>query len=320
VGFDSAPRKIIVAGPHGDERNAQRVIMKTQKYFITNEPPADTALYFIPCLSPTMCFADARGIPNRFWKGGEKDGSVLQNGPFELNGSLSIPELHDNMKYEQRNELQRQRNQINPDVGVDANRDYHLSLPSSQAFMRFITAIKPNTTNDINVFMIHGYAGYNEKRPGDVYGPYTIETKDGKKYAYMAKTIKNYVLYILDSLFDKEYTSNATNSTDGGFFYMDKNLIPEQCAGEWSRHLYGEDGGKGILSFDIELPQSYNEGVNGAPGGDGRDKAYNPNDVESAVLPFFKNNAGKIVGDNVTTIGLYEVLKNYFADRGKPRE
>jgi hypothetical protein len=64
--------------------------MEMQKYFIDKGPPVDTVLYFIPCLSPTMCFADARGIPNEFWEGGVT-GTPMGNGPFSLEGNLTIP-------------------------------------------------------------------------------------------------------------------------------------------------------------------------------------------------------------------------------------
>jgi hypothetical protein len=155
-----------------------------------------------------------------------------------------------------------------------------------------MTAIKPDNINNINVFMIHGYA-QNNTPPGDIYGAYTIETKDGKEYVDMAEPIRNYVNYILFNLFNKEYKFDANSSTNGGFFYEDKDVILTEYAGEWSRHLYGEKGEIGILSFDIELPQNYNKGVIGAGGTDGRNRKYNPNNVGSLSLPFFKNDGGK---------------------------
>jgi hypothetical protein len=71
-------KKLVIAGSHGDERNAQRVIMATQRYFINEgDIPDDLALYFIPCLSPTMCFADARGIPLVDMEGTRCQGNII---------------------------------------------------------------------------------------------------------------------------------------------------------------------------------------------------------------------------------------------------
>jgi hypothetical protein len=114
IGNENAAHKLVIAGPHGDKRNAQRLVMAAQQYFIKEGGvPTDTVLYFIPCLSPTMCFADARGIPNMFLDGWQKD-VPMGNGPFVVNSSLKIPELYDNMKYEERTKLQYQKNQKIP--------------------------------------------------------------------------------------------------------------------------------------------------------------------------------------------------------------
>jgi hypothetical protein len=46
---------LVIAGPHGDERNAQRLIMAAQRHFINTGVDDDNLLlYFIPTLSPTM--------------------------------------------------------------------------------------------------------------------------------------------------------------------------------------------------------------------------------------------------------------------------
>jgi hypothetical protein len=156
-------KKLVIAGPHGDERSAQRLIMVAQKHFICHGPPPDTVMYFIPCLSPTMAFADARGIPNKFWAEGNGDGVVamelkIGKKKFELIPGLQIPALHNEIarntadedtpkeekyKYIIRNRMQReQKNPNKPEWGVDSNRDVTRSYKSSEVFYNFIRRIK----------------------------------------------------------------------------------------------------------------------------------------------------------------------------------
>jgi hypothetical protein len=288
VGREDAAKKLVIAGPHGDERNAQRLIMAAQRHFIQYGAPPDTVLYFIPCLSPTMCFADARGIPNEFLGG--RDGVHMGQGPYKPK-DLTIPRLHDAMTGRLRSSLQSQLDPTNPNVGVDANRDYYLSLPSNQYFFEFINKVKPSvfttteTTVDIydpidgtvekktgfsidnfRVLMIHGYE--DRSLGGAVYGPYLVKQK-GKSEdwpARMSLTDKNLVNEIRDVLVwgkldptitvTKERYKNNTTDNDP-FLYLFTEHDAKKYQGEWSIQLYAQH----IWSADIELPQAYNEGV-----------------------------------------------------------
>jgi hypothetical protein len=171
VGDPNALRKLVIACPHGDERNAQRLIMALQKHFIEEGPRTSTVIYFIPSLSPTMTFADVRGIPNKFWKktGDEtwKMGEAMKvneggyfDGKFELITDLKIPALHDELarKYDSTNNrvdiidevngtllrtlIQDQKDPFAPKWGVDANRDVTYSLKSNDAFIDFIVMLE----------------------------------------------------------------------------------------------------------------------------------------------------------------------------------
>jgi hypothetical protein len=304
IGPGSAEKKLVIAGPHGDERNAQRLIMAAQKRFIDEGPPsADTALYFIPCLSPTMCFADARGIPNEFWVNGS-DGVPMTNGPFVLKSGLIIPALHEKMKHERRSKLQDQDDQINPDVGVDANRDYHLSLPSSKAFAEFMQGLtgiilrsgiklSDRSGQNVTVFMMHGYDSsksnpYNRNR-GCVYGQYKLDNEN-PGIGVIPPIILQYIDMMTQSLFGYINAASGDAAADvtanREYFYQADNEVGK-FNGEWIRHLYGDRGKRGILSFDIELGEAYREGERGDPS---PGRCYNPNTVVSNNLPFFDLN------------------------------
>jgi hypothetical protein len=319
-------KKLVIAGPHGDERNAQRLIMTAQKRFIDEGPSADTVLYFIPCLSPTMCFADARGIPNEFWEGGVER-NPMKNGPFRLKLGLTIPRLHDVMNQTMRNNIQGQQNPLEPIFGVDANRDFYFSLLSSQRFRDFIKTIKEsvNVTDDnmditeteifyrnvkidtvrqktiknIRVFMIHGYDS-----TGAVYGPYSVSSKGilgGKIAANMCEEDRKRVRDIMTKRLDMPLFTNY-DDTDP-YLYLDTETNAGKYRGEWSQHLYSML----IWAADIELrddkPLSYNEGVRYF--GDEKEpekRPYNVNLIGSTDLPYFKddntNKFYKFLGDD----------------------
>jgi hypothetical protein len=158
-----------------------------------------------------MCFADARGIPKEFLDG---------TGPFRVKGSLTIPLLHDAMTGSLRNSLQKQLDPANPNVGVDANRDYYESLVSTRTFRAFMDNIKAgcdtsgnnmrttttiiydtvdskeldpitcSTVRYLCVLMIHGY-----EEGGAVYGPYAVARKEPNQEwpARMSDADKAYV-------------------------------------------------------------------------------------------------------------------------------
>jgi hypothetical protein len=140
-----------------------------------------------------------------------------------------------------------------------------------------------------------------------VYGPYAV-VSDGK--AEMDQKIRNHVNFIRGALFSsQEYNADKVDAKGNHideFFYDDTKINPAKYAGEWCRHLYGEMGQRGIYSFDIELPQMYNEQVReGKP-------VYNPNLIGSSILPFFeeKDTGNFVINKNI--IGFYNLLRTYF--------
>jgi hypothetical protein len=348
--------------------------MAAQKYFIQNGAPADTVLYFIPCLSPTMCFADARGIPNEFWDHTVKTDAknrvryelTPRGGPFILRPGLTIPSLDaamleevneesiiDNISYDKvilmRTAIQ--KGQYNgsprfPKHGVDANRDIYFSLPSNQNFANFIFSLtgvdvrrQTGTGNgNCTIFMIHGYDDTKPKNvakaqgkrvdylpQGCVYGEYTIENGRGT----IPPEIIRYVDYMTYSLFGYK---NVAKTNKEYFFGDDNNA--NSYLGEWIQHLYGATGGRNILAFDIELGQTYNEGVRA-----GDHKSLAEENIRPYIagkvgrdddpdMPFFKEGeAGFFVPANFQnkednrnkglypTISFYEFLLNFYKEK-----
>jgi hypothetical protein len=340
VGQENASKKIVIAGPHGDERNAQRLIMFTQKYFTKRGPPDDTVIYFIPCLSPTMAFADARGIPivndKGNWNGKDAKDSMTKTLKDYSSNKKTIPDLHDliakhitrylegkddkkllrtliqsyngtafNNYYEYKN------NKVNenyPFYGIDANRDVRRALPSTQCFERFVFSLGEKT--NINVFMIHGYTKY-----GDVFGPYYLNIKEKVR---MTDKVKNYVNYILNTIIKNNYSfhnyetslKDTDKDGDSGFYFQSTQDNPYNYAGEWSYLLYGikKEKGEELLCFDIELPEIYRQGTRDDDNKE--NNSYNSNDVGKISLPFFQDNRGIIVKGRKS---FYELLENYFS-------
>jgi hypothetical protein len=289
VGNPANSKKLVLAGPHGDERNAQRLIMVAQRLLIRSGPPNDTVLYFIPSLSPTMTFADIRGVLNKHF---EKE--------------FDIPTLHEGIQFSERKILQEQVDPVNHPVGIDANRDYHLKFKSSFEFHDFIIGLKnfhtfrdrttttspiayrdfyDNNTeiaeslvtiNNFRVLMIHGYDSTQTENAdvsgrsfnaGSVYGPYYMHENWNKPWsARMSIRDKMYVNNIREKLdwgsLDRNYVDLVLDSiqTNDPFFYSVTEHDPYKYLGEWSWHLKRLN----IWSADIELPQgALNEGFRG---------------------------------------------------------
>ncbi|GHV57898.1 hypothetical protein AGMMS49579_24430 [Spirochaetia bacterium] len=267
-----------------------------KRYFTKNGAPPDTVLYFIPSISLTMAFADARGIPNEFY-------TQTNGGPFSLNGTLTIPLLHNKMVSGMRTNMQLYNiSSINPKYGIDANRDYYFSLESSKRFADFIQSLTDfdvrqkqsvKYNGNLTVFMMHGYDSTkaNNNYGGSVYGQYTV--KPGF-IGEIPSIIIKYIGFITKSLFN--YENKYTNNKD--YFYRSDNAM-EKYQGEWAWHLYGKDGdGKpGILSFDIELGEEYREGERGAGGA----RRYNVGKVGKETLPFFKDASGYFIPEDMRT-------------------
>jgi hypothetical protein len=288
---------------HYDERNAQWLIMAAQKHFIDQGPPPDTVLYFIPCLSPTMCFADARGIPIV-----DENGNKLSI-PDALN-RVTIPYLHNLIaslvpksldapddKELLRELIKDQLDPTNPQYGIDANRDVNFSLDSSRRFAEFIESVtgidlKQTDKKDdgrCTVFMIHGYdsskANYIENQ-GCVYGQYKPYAENPSRGVIPAEILR-YIDMMTQSLFGYINAASSRVATDDTgireYFYKNDNGI-NKFNGEWIRHLYGKMGERNILAFDIELGQAYNEQVRG----DRAALTYDPDKVGNEYLEFFK--------------------------------
>jgi len=330
VGKENAIKKLVIAGPHGNERNARFVVLETQRYFIENSDkvPDDLVLYFIPAMSPTMFFADARGLPidkNKSGNGNYLDSKateeeikiMVKNKVAEVLKSLTIPGLHDDIAYcierRPRNEgstktwqdlIQEQKDAAKPEYGIDTNRDIYQILPSTQAFSTFIERVISTDVENSTVIMLHGYEGVHstEKRTknsrgggnqGTVLGPYTV---NGNGYGIINPKIKRYVDFMTSVLFGYTFFDEDTELKN--YFYLADPKVASS-KGEWSWLLYKKDG-TGVHCFDIELGESYRDGSRGKepwPNASGRHMPYDwRNIVNREMFPFFKKTNGNIDG------------------------
>jgi hypothetical protein len=319
-------KKLVIASPHGDERNAQRLIMRTQRYFIQHGAPAGMVLYCIPCISPAMAFADARGIPNEFWNEFTEYGIGMNPGAvksFTLKrGELTIPKLHDSMTAGMRYNMQTFRingPSAHPRYGVDANRDEYFSLQSGRCFKAFIewiyrsagTSAKTKSAvriydtvekkyhepteqsfaGNIQVFMIHGY-----ESGGGIFGPYFVKVKGENEVwpAAVSAKDKDRVNKMTHILFNRKWKKDADEKTyhttrNDPHLYGTAGYDARPYQGEWSRVLFD----LGVWPADIELPggsaaASYDEGIRG----DG-DRPYCPSmvgDTSKPLLVMHKTN------------------------------
>jgi hypothetical protein len=335
IGSERAEKKIIIAGPHGDERNAQRLIKKSQKYFIQKGAPEyGTVLYFIPCISPTMAFADARGIPIVNERGelnfNRATDSVVKTLEEYRKGIKKIPDLHDLIatkikvdekllarigkikteldeqdRYEllMRSAIQKyngdlfkngEANSAFPNFGIDANRDYHLALPSSKAFLNFIKMINtgdiPNLDTretdkqkreeiarkildrNIRVLMMHGYNDL-----GRAFCPYWAD--ENAKPKWKLDTTEN------DKIHVKAIISTLKMQPIGdileNYIWKDTRDNPPKYLGEWLRRLYTECK---IWTCDVELGSGYDEEIRGATDS----RVYKHLRIDDETLPYFK--------------------------------
>jgi hypothetical protein len=186
-------------------------------------------------------------------------------------------------------------------------------------------------TGNTTVFMMHGYDSLKANPPSDyrgcVYGQYTVNGENGD----IPLEIQQYIDFMTQSLFGYKNAAAGDDNYNAKYFY---NNRPEEqlYRGEWIRHLYGETGGNKILAFDIELGQTYNEGVRKAAGEKNAFDwipDYTPVEIEDGGLPFFdKQNPGffvpdglrekrpKNVEDNIfTTVSFYNFLINFFSNK-----
>jgi hypothetical protein len=289
VGLENAKKKIVIAGPHGNERIARFVVLETQRHFIENGlSNTDLALYFIPAMSPTLFFADARGLPfvlggdkykeikdiYKYCKDEEEKTTTIKKTIKEIYGFLTIPKLHNFMEEEVDGRHMHDNIQsfnispLEPKYGIDANRDYHRILKSTEAFEKFIKSLGAIPDN-ITVFMMHGYAErvesnkiiyptFNIIGQGAVYGPY----KNKPNGRYLDDEMIRHSDLVTLCLFGYK-----TNKKDGDEVKSSENYIygtePHKYLGEWTQILYKQ----GINCYDIELAEDYRQGTRGKKGG-----------------------------------------------------
>jgi hypothetical protein len=327
VGSEGAKKKIVIAGPHGNERNAQFVVLQSQRHFIQYGLPKNTVLYFIPCISPTLFFADARGLPfvkeengkyafsDNFSHSDNTDSSVIRNTINGIYNFLTIPKLHDFMAEKIDGEIVHTKlqshngNSISPIYGIDANRDYYNVLKSTQVFGNFINDLRkiPEIIT-LTVFMLHGYDSEARKRvkgeaerdypgsdhQGAVYGPYLV---DANNKMYLPEDFMRYTDLVTLCLFGYRQTkAGSIYTTERSSNYIFENA-KDKYLGEWTKKLYDEFGR--IFCFDIELAESYRQGTRGKTGTSGKDKEYVPELVikrHEKGMPFFQDKTkGKFV-------------------------
>jgi hypothetical protein len=322
-------KKLVISGPHGNERNALFVVLETQKHFIkeAGEVPHNLVLYFVPAISPTFFFADARGLPFvASWttdgkyiakkidypdeEGSDKQYKEIITTRLKGSENLSIPKLHQLMEENNgalHTNIQEQANSRKPEHGIDANRDYHDVLISALAFSRFIRGLNGPPQN-ITVFMLHGYdSQINNERLGKKMKGYPYNKHQGAVYSayketenkmYLPDDIMKNVDLITLALFGFRY--NLGSDSTKRFEYSQKYLFEKDPSlvkykGEWVQKLYNRE----IFCFDIELAETYREGTRGKKDPSGKDKEYVPEMVikrHEKGMPFFQDKTkGKFV-------------------------
>ena len=305
VGDENAPKKIVIAGSHGNERNARFAVLETQMHFIASGLQGnDLVLYFIPAMSPTMFFADARGLPL------DSEGNYLKDVPAgkieakvrekvrEVLTTLTIPKLHDdiaskievkevdNGQEKKTNMIWQdaiQRNQLDstkPIYGIDTNRDCYNILPSTECCLNFFVKNKENMT----VFMLHGYERLDEDRVREGFnsgyqctlaGPYEFYATRG----CIDESIMDQMDVITSLIFGYRYKRGEDRlevvDYSTNYFFDRKTAIGIEFNGEWSRKLYLDTPDLKILCFDIEMGENYREGSRNQIGGRGDGSAMN---------------------------------------------
>jgi len=309
-------RKLVVAGPHGNERNARFVVLETQRYFIRNPKilSNDLILYFIPAMSPTMFFADARGLPldnkgeylNKVPAAGLKN--AVETKVTDTLKSLTIPRLHDDIAASipgfttWQDGIQGQGDPKKPKYGIDTNRDIYNVLPSTKSCLQFFIDNKENMA----VFMLHGYEEIVRDRVLDGFidgyqctlaGPYKLEGNKGYIEEYIMNQMDVITSLIFGYRYKRENESKKAERSKNYFFKQDSN-VGTIYNGEWSRKLFLNNNntiGHGILCFDIEMAENYREGSRNQTGGKntGNKMKYDPKLVMDRQnqnnMPFFNS-------------------------------
>jgi hypothetical protein len=137
--------------------------------------------------------------------------------------------------------------------------------------------------------MMHGY-----DTEGTVYGTYEVNVDT--KMAVIKNDGRDFARAFWSYLYE---TRNRIKN-----FYDTTETEPLKFAGEWNRLLYKDNSG--ILSVDIELPGSFDEGRRGEINW----RKYNANKVEKEFNGILANGRGNY----------YELLENYSSIIDKYKE
>jgi hypothetical protein len=309
---------------------ARFVVLEAQRHFIKNGLSVlDLELYFIPAMSPTLFFADARGLP--FVQNGEEytkaeaplpNATKVRETVNKICDFLTIPKFHDYMATRPSNStltidlIQNQANSRAPVYGIDANRDCYNVLKSTQAFNSFIISLGLTSGNS-TVILMHGHENASNpggrttvatgNNQGTVLAPYKIKPNTENKGIELTDTIKNYADYMTAALFGYMYSGEAENYVFGG---EGIKYIKED--GEWVRKLYVDQGSPEIPCFDIELGENYRDGTRGNTDPkvfDGRYKMYEADKVANRHqkgLPFYTKDASGVISGRFAIVSLQE--------------
>jgi hypothetical protein len=314
IGNEYAKHKIIISGPHGDERCALRLILMVQRRF-SREPTlaieSDSVFYFIPAMTPTFYFADARGLPivNKYGKMDYED-NIEASIAYAIE-NIDIPLLHDNIvniidvpespnKKETLRTAIQQYNRNNrfayyPKYGIDTNRDSHSHLSSIQSFYRFVEKLPGDQKT---VILLHGYASTkisktsSDPHQGCIYPQYYIVPNINKAEVYpdriaFCKLIRKALGWNKPQMDD--------NGNEESFLYLSTKNDPDYYKGEIIRY-FAEliPGEKRIYAFDIELPHIYDEGR------------------REAISPYNRNYENAVKQLELFTDVFFDFLKEYY--------
>jgi hypothetical protein len=272
VGRADAKYKIIVTGPHGDERVALRLILKAQRYFTENRQAlnGNTSYYFIPCMLPVFHFADARGLPI-VDNTGKSYGANTETSIKHAKDNLDIPALHDliatTIKISGEDVTLRRaiqaynRTPDDPRYGIDTNRDSKHKIESLNEFYKYIDGLN-RSSECIAVVFIHGYVNTENAsrygREGVVFPQYYIDSNDNNKVDIykgrkeFSKKIRKTLGWSETQLIQQDNVALPVEL----YLYSDTQNNPNNYKGETIREL----AEKRIYAFEIELPSGYDEG------------------------------------------------------------
>jgi len=235
IGNVNADNILVIAGPHGDERNAQRLILWSQIQFSITAPPPDILYYFVPCISPTAAFADIRGFPRNLIV------SSLVKGYDASITSIQYGGLFQEISSEGNKNRSKKEGDIS--AIINTNRDcIDKLLISTSYFMSFLLGL--NANKNIAGIFVHGY-----DRSGRVYSNW--ENKDSEAHALYLEDAEKICVELFDhTMQGKElFHSHIRHTSKHRKDYINDN--------------YGEyvgPGGSPFKSFDIELMEALNEG------------------------------------------------------------